>query len=281
MFCRNKFKINFRDNPYKKDPALLAEKNRLEADWYDLEADKYFIQLETDDKLILMDREYEEWFGGFYDSPLERYRYDKGFNYFDSIPRTRPLKLLELGCGNGALSRFLIRRNVEVASIDIAPKACLFLSKTDSRSQPIVACSEILPFKSEIYDFVTSYVALHHFNLSLCLPEIYRVLKPGGRAVFMEPLLSSKLFYIIRQFVPLKDYESPGGGGLIKQELVAELRRSGFQYDINEFELLTRLEKLPYLGRFQRNLRRIDFALFQICPLLKKLARVIVIKLRK
>ena len=281
MFFRNKFKIDFRDNRYKKDAALLGEKNKLEAAWYNREAEEYFAQLENDHDLILMDREYEEWFAPFYDKPSEKYLYDKGFNYFNSFSRSRPLKMLELGCGNGALSRFFIRRGVEVVSIDIASRACLFLAKTESRSLPLAACSEILPFKAESFDFVTSYVALHHFNLGLALPEMNRVLKPGGAAIFMEPVLSSPLFYLLRQLIPVKDNESPGGGGLIKKELISELASAGFKYEIKEFELLTRLERVPFLKRFQRGLRKTDYGLFRHFPFLRRLARVIVINLQK
>jgi hypothetical protein len=39
MRYRNKYNIDFSNNPLKKDPHLLDEKNRLESKWYDDEQD--------------------------------------------------------------------------------------------------------------------------------------------------------------------------------------------------------------------------------------------------
>ena len=281
MRYRNKFNINFFHNPYKKDKSLLSEKNKLEADWYNSEADGYFAQLDTADNLIPMDKEYEEWFGAYYDKPEIKHTYDKCYNYFSSFPQTRPLKMLELGCGNGALSRFFIRRDIEVVSIDIAAKACQFLARSESRSTPLVACSEILPFKAGSFDIVTSYVALHHFNLNMSLAEMYRIIKPGGAAIFMEPTVNSELFYKLRQLIPIDDNESPGGGGLVKADLITALENTGFNFKIKEFELLTRLERLPGWHGLQRPLRKIDYTIFKALPFMKRFARVIVINMRK
>lgn len=281
MRHRNKYNVNLINNPYKKDPALLQQKNALEAQWYDKEADEYFIQLDADGKLTQMDREYEEWFAEFYDNPSDEFIFDKNYNYFNKFPKRRPLRFLELGTGNGALSRFFIRRGVEVVSIDVSLRCLEFLAMSDSNSRPIRSCSEILPFKNDCFDVVTALVALHHFNLRLSLAEMYRVLKKGGVGIFIEPMCNSELYYKLRQLIPIPDAESPGGGGLNKQELVMELENSDFKYSLAEFELITRIERIPLLFRFQNHLKKLDNFILSHLSFLRKFARVIVIEVRK
>jgi SAM-dependent methyltransferase len=281
MRFRNRYNINLANNPYKKNPDLLSQKNALEADWYDREAEQYFSQLGISDNLIKMDREWEQWFGEYFDRPSAKFAYDKNFCFFDYFPRQGPLRILELGSGNGALSRFLIRRRMDVVSVDVSSKACLFLAKSESRSLPLKGCAEILPFREASFDVVTSFVSLHHFNLALSLPEIWRVLKTGGLGIFIEPLCNSRFYYYLRQLIPIPDNESPGGGGLDKTELISEIDKAGFSFIIKEFEFLTRIERLRLPEGFQKYLRKIDHFLLTGIPFLKRYARVAVIRLQK
>jgi len=155
------------------------------------------------------------------------------------------------------------------------------LRESDSRSQPIKACGEILPFKDESFDIVTSQAALHHLNADLALAEIKRVLKPDGLAVFLEPLYNSKMLYKVRQLIPIDDNESPGGGGFRKKELISILNKHGLNYSIEEFELFTRLERLIPSPRVQIRLKKLDRRILKLFPPLKYFARTIVLSFRK
>ena len=61
-----------------------------------------------------------------------------------------------------------------------------------------VANGEELPYMDEIFDYIFGNAILHHMTLDKCLPEIVRVLKPGGRAAFCEPLAHNPLINFIR-----------------------------------------------------------------------------------
>jgi SAM-dependent methyltransferase len=281
MRFRNRYNINLYANPLKRDSASLDNKNRLEAEWYDDEADAAFSQISIPFGSLPMDTEFEDWFGEFYDNPTDKFPYDRDWAYFSAFSHGKDLKFLELGFGNGCLSRFFLRRGIDVYSNEISMKYSLFLMSTNHDAKAVRSCAEILPYKDNSFDLVATFLALHHFNLDLSLEEIYRVLKPGGKAVFMEPLLNSKILYLVRQFIPVSDNESAGGGGINSVELQRKLKAIGFRYRIREYELLTRLERIPVLNKFQRTLRKIDYAILLNLPFLRHLARTTVIEIFK
>ena len=281
MRYKNKFGINLFNNVLKRDSKLLDEKNSLEAVWYDAEAQDYLGQLKCSPGLMPMDRDFEKWFAAFVDSPRQYLAFDKDSVFFNAFPDFKCLRVLELGSGNGCLSRFFLRRDAEVISIDLSRNYGKFLKQSHNRSSPLVSCAERLPFKDKGFDIITSFVSLHHFNLDLCLAEIYRVLKDDGRGIFIEPLSDSRFLYQLRQIIPVADNESPGGGGLQSVELKNKLTQAGFDYSIKKFELFSRLERLPFCSRFQNHLRRLDYFLLRFFPFLGRFARNIVIEIKK
>jgi SAM-dependent methyltransferase len=281
MRFRNKHNINLIDNPLKTDSSLLNKKNALESQWYDKEAETYFSELTPTGGLIAMDLDFEMWFGQFYDNPADMPKYDRGYYFFSRLAERNAANVLELGFGDGCLSRFLIRRNVPAYSIDIAGKACRFLKQSEPRSLPVKACGEILPIKTGSIDIVTSLVALHHLNIDMALAEIKRVLKPDGVGIFLEPMYNSRLLYKIRQLIPIDDNESPGGGGFRKKYLVDRLKAHDLEFTIEEFEVFTRLERLFPITFMQKAMRRFDWLLLRIFPPIRYFARAFVLTIRK
>jgi SAM-dependent methyltransferase len=281
MRFRNRYNINLYENPLKRDTASLKKKNQLEAEWYDIEAEAAFSQISAATGLLPMDAEFEDWFAAFYDNPYDKFHYDRDWAYFSSFSHGKSLKFLELGFGNGCLSRFFLRRGIDVYSNEISANYAKFLMNTNPVARAVRSCAEILPYKDSSFDLVATFLALHHFNLELSLSEIYRVLKPGGKGVFMEPLLNSKILYLLRQLLPISDNESPGGGGINSAELRMKLEAAGFRYRIREYELLTRLERIPFLHRFQKALRKIDNSIFSTLPIMRHFARTTVIEIFK
>jgi len=48
--------------------------------------------------------------------------------------------------------------------------------------------AEELKFADDYFDIVCGGAILHHLDLNKALSEIARVLKPDGKAIFVEPL---------------------------------------------------------------------------------------------
>lgn len=110
-------------------------------------------------------------------------------NIFD-YERYREKKVLEIGCGMGCMAMNWALQGAQVTAIDLNPVAIkqtrrrfeVFGLEGDIREVD----AESLPFDDERFDFVYSWGVVHHTpGIRSAIAEIYRVLKPGGRAGLM------------------------------------------------------------------------------------------------
>jgi len=93
-------------------------------------------------------------------------------------------RILEVGCGQGHLTRALAARGLDIIGIDANPQAA------EVAGNGIVRCmlAESLDFEDETFDFIVSVHAIEHIPpLEKALGEMRRVMKPGGEAVFIYP----------------------------------------------------------------------------------------------
>jgi ubiquinone/menaquinone biosynthesis C-methylase UbiE len=93
-------------------------------------------------------------------------------------------RVLEVGCGQGHLTRALAQRGADIVGIDANPKAAEVAGTDLVRHMD----AESLDFEDETFDFVVSVHAIEHIpGLSNALAEMARVLKKGGEAIFVYP----------------------------------------------------------------------------------------------
>jgi ubiquinone/menaquinone biosynthesis C-methylase UbiE len=91
-----------------------------------------------------------------------------------------PLTVLELGAGTGKLTEQLVALGHDVHATEPDP-AMLEILRTrlpDVRTTEAVA--EEIPGPDSVYDVVVGAQCFHWFDFDRALPEIVRVLKPGG-----------------------------------------------------------------------------------------------------
>jgi trans-aconitate methyltransferase len=90
-------------------------------------------------------------------------------------------RILDLGCGDGFLSRRIAESGATVLGVDASPQMIAAAQKSGVHAR--LVDGESLPFEGE-FDAVFSNAALHWMkNQEAVLAGVYRSLKPGGRFV--------------------------------------------------------------------------------------------------
>ncbi len=129
----------------------------------------------------------EDWIQAWKDDPhWDKREPSKLVNrLLDETDKKKVLSVLELGCGNGVDSIAFGEKGHKVIGIDISPDA-IKLAKKNSKLSNVtfeVGDAEKLKFKDSQFDLVYSMAVLHSSDLEKSVPELSRVLKPGGKAL--------------------------------------------------------------------------------------------------
>lgn len=165
-----------------------------------------------------------------YDDPCSR-RYRKRYLYdpvFDSIDLSGK-KVLEAMCGSGQITEYLVEKGAQVTGLDISEEMInQFRVKYNSNE---AICASILnsDIETSSYDAVVVVGGLHHIhpNVNQAVKEIYRILKPGGDFVFVEPHQGS-FFDAIRKFWYKRDRFFEKNEAAIDVEGMREFVDDGF-----------------------------------------------------
>lgn len=128
--------------------------------------------------------------------------------------------VLEYGCGDGIHTLVLAKSGANVLALDISPELLeiarkrLAVNGITSGVEFLLGSAHDVPLPDESVDVVFGMAILHHLDLALSAREVKRVLRRGGRAIFMEPMRSSKVISLLRGLIPYKSpdlspYERP------------------------------------------------------------------------
>ena len=107
--------------------------------------------------------------------------------------------MLDVGCGGGFTIRRLLNRSkdAQVYGIDISEESVAKAKKVNAEvldKQVFVTqgSAEKLPYENEKFDLVTAVETVYFWpNLSGCLQEVHRVLKPGGKFAILVEVVDS------------------------------------------------------------------------------------------
>jgi SAM-dependent methyltransferase len=92
----------------------------------------------------------------------------------------RPLRVADIGAGTGKLTAMLVRLGAEVTAVEPDPQMLAELRRTLPEVRSVPGNAEELPLADASVDAVLAGQAMHWFDLDRALPEIARVLAPGG-----------------------------------------------------------------------------------------------------
>ncbi|MGH7691786.1 MAG: class I SAM-dependent methyltransferase [Candidatus Dormibacteria bacterium] len=102
--------------------------------------------------------------------------------FFDEVMPPAGAATLELGCGEGRVTRDLVARGHQVTAVDASPSLIAAAGAADQASTYLVAHAEALPLADCSFDLAVAYNSLMDVeNLGAAVQELGRVLRPGGR----------------------------------------------------------------------------------------------------
>lgn len=194
-------------------------------------------------------------------------------------------QLLELGCGTGEVALFWAAQGAQVTAIDISDEGIRRATDLAGHSEHAprflrMDASDMRGLPPDKFDIVTGISVLHHLDLTRAYAEIARVLRPGGRAYFIEPQGHNVLINLFRRLTPR--LRSVDEHPLIERDIV--LARQWFdEVSVTHYHLFTLLA-VPF--RTQRwfpslldRLNKLDRWTFARLPGLRKLSWILILDL--
>jgi ubiquinone/menaquinone biosynthesis C-methylase UbiE len=189
--------------------------------------------------------------------------------------------VLEYGCGTANYAFDLAQRGSQVLGIDISAVALQQARQSINTTQ--VSFSQMnaegLAMANNTFDLVCGTGILHHLDLEAALIEIARVLRPNGRAIFIEPLGHNIFINAFRRFTP--GIRSEDEHPLLMADLALLNRYFGMVE--TRYYYFTTLALAPFVHwklfpSLLKTTETIDQALFRL-PILQKQAWQILIQL--
>lgn len=130
--------------------------------------------------------------------------------------------ILDAGCGNGLLAEYLPEE--KIWGIDISHEMIKHAKKRlwDAR----VGDVEDLPYESNFFDTVFARAILHHLiDPEQGLQELVRVLKPGGRIIFMDTRNQNVFSKVFRKIMNRTEHFSDAHRNMEEGQYFAMLKR--------------------------------------------------------
>jgi 2-polyprenyl-3-methyl-5-hydroxy-6-metoxy-1,4-benzoquinol methylase len=206
-------------------------------------------------------------------------------------------KVLEIGCGEGAIATHLAKRGADVTAIDVSAEAVEATrrnaahngveTRVDARQMDALDI-DVLPGN---FDFVVGRFVLHHIEPFGTFVELLdAVTTSSARGVFLENSARNRLLMLFRDHLAGRlgvpkygdDHEQP----LTQAEI--DSLRSDFDVEVHHPELVFLKKMNTYLIGYENGLeylvelvKSLDDTLYQIAPPLRKYSYLQVIELDK
>ena len=191
--------------------------------------------------------------------------------------------MLDVACGYSMTPVILASAGATVHAIDVAPKTVATVQQlaeykgVGDQVSARVSPAETLPYADETFDLIFGGAALHHLQLERAAVEFRRVLKPGGRAAFQDPLGHNLFLEFTRDYLPYKDkHPVKGTDRPLQVRDIENFGRYFTSYTWRGFDLVGMIRKPFHLKKnspVRKMLYTTDQWLFAKAPYLQRYAR--------
>ena len=145
----------------------------------------------------------------------------------------------------------------------------------------VQANGEQLPFTDGSFDRVWGNAILHHLNLPTAGLELFRILVPGGIAVFAEPWGANPLLNWARDRAPYSGKERTPDERPIHREHVRLLRTIFPRVEVKGYQFLSMARRVFRLEGWMKKLDSLDQMLLSRIPRLQQYCRYVVLTLSR
>lgn len=177
-------------------------------------------------------------------TPAGRVRAQRRAGLIARAAALRPgMRVLEVGCGTGLFTEAFARTGATILAVDLAEP---LLARARSRGlapervsflrRPFEECSALGPF-----DAVVGSSVLHHLDSRRTFPQIFELLRPGGRMAFAEPNMLNPQIALQKNVPWIKKRmgDSPDETAFVRWTVKRALRRAGYEeIDVRPFDWL-------------------------------------------
>ncbi|HUS30086.1 MAG TPA: class I SAM-dependent methyltransferase [Kofleriaceae bacterium] len=195
--------------------------------------------------------------------------------------------LLDYGCGMGEESVYWAKLGAQVTAIDISEVGVSTTKRRAEYHKLDIHAFEMrcdpTSFPAASFDRIHGMGILHHVGIDNALAEVWRLLRPGGIAVFLEPMGDHPGIEAVKEFLMrrarfLGDFdEVTDHEHNLRWAEIEEATKRFARYSAVPFHLLYRLKRFaPY--KLHTAMRRIDAAMLTLAPSLKRYCGAVAIQ---
>ena len=164
---------------------------------------------------------------------------------------SRDAKILDLCCGSGQATEFLVKYSDNVTGLDASPLSLGRARQNVPAAIYVEAFAENMPFADNEFDIVHTSAALHEMNpiqLREIIAEVYRVLKPGGIFTLVDFHRPTNLLFWPGVVIFMWLFETETAWQLLETELLGLLEEFGFRPVASGEEREVRSQPILYAG---------------------------------
>lgn len=164
----------------------------------------------------------------------------------------------DLAAGTGKLTRLLVPSEARVIAVEPVDKMRQQLQIAVPGVEVLDGTAESMPLEDASVDCVTVAQAFHWFDYGRALPELARVLRPGGRLALVwnvrqddDPLVAA-VNEVIAPFVPAEQgVERPWREALEASPAFGELEQQTFRFEqlLDAEGLVDRVGSISWIAR--------------------------------